>query len=119
MEQKLTPQEIAFLEFKKLLESGWIDIDIKLFYTELTGIVRRFIEGTTGIRAPEQTTEEFLWEIKDSQDFAQEDRTKLKAFLESADLVKFAAFKPGKAEIEESFQRAKVFVGLEREEVAA
>jgi hypothetical protein len=36
----------------------------------------------------------------------------LKDFLESADLVKFAAHQPMFSDVEESFRRAKVFVGL-------
>lgn len=112
LEKKLTPKEIAFLEFKKLLEAGLLDTDIKLFYVELTGIVRRFIERTTGIRAPEQTTEEFLRETSRTTVFPEDERERLKQFLESADLVKFAAFTPGKREIEESFLRAKAFIGL-------
>lgn len=119
LEKKLSPQELAFLEFQKLLEENWLEVDIKIFYVELTGIVRRFIERTTQIRAPEQTTEEFLHEIGKKTVFAEAERDKLQRFLESADLVKFAAFKPGKEEIEDSFRRAKIFIGLEGEEVAA
>lgn len=119
MEKRLSPEELAFLEFKQLLERNLVDEDIKLFYVELTGIVRRYIERTTGIRAPEQTTEEFLHEIGNKAVFQGEDKTKLKRFLEAADLVKFAAFEPGKNEIEESFLRAKIFIGLESGEVAA
>ncbi|MFH1999070.1 MAG: hypothetical protein ABIK28_05270 [Planctomycetota bacterium] len=117
--KKLSPQEIAFLEFQKLLEDDWIEKDIKIFYVELTGIVRRYIERTTNIRAPEQTTEEFLREIGQKTVFPEPERLRLQRFLESADLVKFAAFHPGKEEIEDSFQRAKIFIGLDREEVAA
>ena len=90
-----------------------------LFYVELTAVVRRYIERTTGILAPEQTTEEFLVEISRKETFRPEERGRLKHFLESADLVKFAAHEPRKEDLEESFERAKVFVGLEPMEVAA
>ena len=59
----LTPEEVALRELDALERSGLAARDIKLFYVELTGIVRRYIEQATGIRAPEQTTEEFLREI--------------------------------------------------------
>jgi hypothetical protein len=118
-EKRLSPEELAFLEFKQLLERNLVDEDIKLFYVELTGIVRRYIERTTGIRAPEQTTEEFLREVGGKPVFQGEDRIRLQDFLEAADLVKFAAFEPGKEQIEESFRRAKIFIGLEAGEVAA
>ena len=37
---------------------------VKEFYLRLTGIVRQYVEDTTGIRAPEQTTEEFLRDMR-------------------------------------------------------
>ncbi len=119
---ELSAHERAYLELEKLIEDGLAEKDVKLFYVELTGIVRRFIERTTDVRAPEQTTEEFLREISGQQLFSADESARLTDFLESADLVKFAAHRPNKADVEESFRRAKLFVGLEREaekEVAA
>lgn len=119
LEKKLSPRELAYLEFQELLEQNLIEVDIKLFYVALTGIVRRYIERTTGVRAPEQTTEEFLHEIGSKPVFPPAESTRLQRFLEAADLVKFAALQPGRSEIEESFVRAKAFVGIEEEEAAA
>jgi hypothetical protein len=118
-ERQLTPQELAYLELQQLLEQDLSRRDVKLFYVELTGIVRRFIERTTGIHAPEQTTEEFLREIQAGTTFAQDERSRLAAFLEAADLVKFAALEPAPLDVEETFERAKRFLGLGRNEVAA
>ncbi len=115
----LSPGELAYLELERLLEQGLAERDVKLFYVELTAVVRRYIERTTGILAPEQTTEEFLREITRKETFAADERGRLKHFLESADLVKFAAHRPRKEDVEESFRRAKVFVGLSEMEVAA
>lgn len=111
----LSPRMLAELELRKLLESGLIEKDLKLFYVELTGIVRRYIERTEGIHAPEQTTEEFLREIGEHPSFARGQRERLKHFLESADLVKFAGYKPHGPAVEESIRRARVFVDLEQE----
>ncbi len=118
IEKRLTPQEIAFLEFQELIDSGVVDRDVKLFYVGLTGIVRRYIERTTGVCAPEQTTEEFLHEIARRESFVREERERLQRFLEAADLVKFARFEPGKEQIEESFDRAKEFIGFRKKEAA-
>ena len=115
----LSPQELAYLELEKLLEAGLAETDVKQYYVELTAVVRRYIERTTGIRAPEQTTEEFLHQISRRQTFPPAESARLKSFLESADLVKFAARRPRKEDIEESFQRAKIFIALEQTEVAA
>ncbi len=118
-EPSLSPRELAYLELERLLEQDLAEEDVKLFYVELTAVVRRYIERTTGILAPEQTTEEFLQEISRRETFPPEERGRLQDFLESADLVKFAAHQPRKEDVEESFRRAKAFVGLEPMEVAA
>ncbi len=118
-EKPLSPQELAYLELQRLLERRLAEEDVKLYYVELTGIVRRYIERTTQIRAPEQTTEEFLREVSRRQAFPADESRRLQLFLESADLVKFAAHRPHAEDIEESFQRAKAFIGLQREKEVA
>ncbi len=112
-QRRLSAKEIAQLELQKLWESGLAERDVKLYYVDVTGIVRRYIERTTAVRAPEQTTEEFLREISRRNTFPPEEGRRLKNFLESADLVKFAAHQPRAEDIHESFQRAKDFVGFE------
>ena len=115
----LSPKEHAFLELQALIEAELAETDVKRFYVELTGIVRRYIERTTGVHAPEQTTEEFLHEIGGNDVFALNERTRLKGFLESADLVKFAKYQPRASDISESFERAKAFIGLDHQEAVA
>ena len=112
----LTPSEMAAAELNELVSSGLANRDIKEFYVGLTGIVRRFIERTTGVRAPEQTTEEFLREVSRRDNFDPNEGRRLKSFLESADLVKFAAYMPEDEAITRSIDRAKVFIGLDEEE---
>jgi hypothetical protein len=118
-ERQFTPQELAYLELQQLVESELSVRDVKLFYVELTGIVRRYIERTTGIHAPEETTEEFLRELQAGTVFGGGERERLAAFLESADLVKFAALEPAARDVEETFERAKRFIGLAPGEGAA
>ena len=113
-EPQLSPRELAYLELQALIKQDLAEVDVKLFYVHLTGIVRRFIERDMQIRAPEQTTEEFLREISSGEAFAREDQQRLKSFLESADIVKFAAHQPTPDDVEQAFDRAKVFVGLEK-----
>jgi hypothetical protein len=118
-QRALSPQELAYLELDALLQERLAETDVKLFYVRLTAVVRRFIERTTGVHAPEQTTEEFLREIGRGELFSADERARLKAFLESADLVKFAAREPTAADIEQTFQRAQDFLGLPAREGAA
>ena len=116
---ELSPRELAWLELEQLIERNLAGEDVKLFYVELTGVVRRYIERTTEVHAPEQTTEEFLSQIARDTTFAAEESRRLRDFLESADLVKFAAHQPRTEDIEEAFDRAKLFIGLNSAEVAA
>lgn len=118
----LSPFELAYLELDELIAGNLAGTDVKRFYVELTGIVRRYIERTTGVRAPEQTTEEFLREIAGFSTFSSDERDRLRQFLESADLVKYAAQRPDTQDIEQSFERAKAFLGVQTQpapEVAA
>lgn len=107
-----TPQELAEMEFRDLIARRLDESDVKEFFTQLTGIVRRYIERLTGIRAPEQTTEEFLREISGRPVFTREENQHLAAFLESADLVKFAGYQPDTAIIRDSTHKAKTFIEL-------
>lgn len=108
-----SPREVASLELQRIWREQLHLHDIKRFYTELTGIVRRYIEGTVGVHAAEQTTEEFLREISGGQVFSADERQRLRDFLESSDLVKFAAHQPDRRDIDDAYQRARVFVGVD------
>ena len=110
----LTPAELANAELDELAASGLAATDIKEFYIRLTAIVRRYIERTTGIRAPEQTTEEFLREISRTKRFGMDVAARLRDFLESADLVKFAAHRPNTDDADESVRRARLFIAAEK-----
>ena len=88
----MTPRERAMRELEHLLLRDLIEKDLfKDFYVELTMIVRRYIERAHKVRAPEQTTEEFLASASNHPAFGEEVLTRLRNFLEAADLVKFAA----------------------------
>ncbi|MFT5522315.1 MAG: hypothetical protein ACI9HK_000258 [Pirellulaceae bacterium] len=108
---KLTPREQALLDLEQLLKSGLSELDVKQFFVALTGIVRHFIEATTNVQAAEQTTAEFLAEIARNHQFPSDKKKRLQAFLESADLIKYAAFQPRGEDIEEAVSRAREFIG--------
>ena len=88
------------------------------FYLELTAIVRRFIERTTSIHAPEQTTEEFLRAMGSDPGFPAERRQSLGLFLESADLVKFAAQVPSAGDVDQAISSTRAFCELAESGVA-
>lgn len=118
-----TAEEIAHLQLESLLAEDLPSRGMfKDFYLRLTGIVRIYIEGVTGLRAPELTTEEFLQKTRTQQVFATVQSQRLKDFLEAADLVKYAGQQPDSTEVETSIVRAKEFIDmrpLESESVTA
>jgi hypothetical protein len=85
---------------------------VKEFYLRLTGIVRVFIEGKTGLRAPEQTTEEFLRDMRASSRFNGPQAARLQEFLTAADLVKYAGQTPDEMSIVKSVERAREFIAI-------
>jgi len=113
---QLTPQQMAQQELDTLISRRLAETDVKEFYVEVTAVVRRYIERSTGVRAPEQTTEEFLREILGRTIYADNEQRRLQQFLESADLVKFAGVRPAKSDIDSSIERAREFTQLETEQ---
>ena len=110
-----TPEEIAHAALAALLAEQLPAKGLfKEFYLRLTGIVRQFIEGTTGLRAPEFTTEEFLRAMRTRDVFPAERAVRLQEFLEAADMVKYAGQQPSSDQIDLSITRAHEFVDLNR-----
>jgi hypothetical protein len=111
-----TPWEIAFDELNQLERGGLLEQGkFKEYYFFLADIIRRYFERRFDIRAPEMTTEEFLWSLEGSSDFSLDQRSALKNFLNSCDIVKFAKYVPRIAEAQESFVLAKQLIDETKE----
>jgi len=109
--RRMSPRERALYELSELLAHDLIGKQkIKEFYMELTMIVRRYIERAHAIRAPEQTTEEFLVAVTRNPGFTREVVTKLKIFLQTSDLVKFAAYRPERKIIDQTLSTARDYI---------
>lgn len=76
------------------------------FCIQVSDAVRWYLEERFGLHAPERTTEEFLNELQFSNQLAREQKVLLAEFLERCDLVKFARYEPGIAELKELHQAA-------------
>jgi hypothetical protein len=97
--------------------AGWLERgDLDRFYTELSGVVRRYLEDRFGLRAPERTTEEFLQELLVRPVLTTEHRTALAIFLESCDLVKFARARPTVSEGQAVLAAARELVAATRDD---
>lgn len=108
---RMSPKERALRELEMLLDKNLIAKNqVKEFYLELTMVVRRYIERQHKVRAPEQTTEEFLTAISEDPRFGELVVEKLKTFLEAADLVKFAAYRPEDNVAEKASDTAKEYI---------
>ena len=88
---KMSPRQRALLEYDGLMRRDLPGRGrFKDFHVELTMVVRRYLERRYGIRAPSQTTEEFLSAAKESDALPQATVGRLGEFLEASDLIKFA-----------------------------
>ncbi len=97
--------ELEKLRAKKLWQAG----KIKQYHTELTEIVRNYISAKFHVHAIEMVTPDIL-EALEEKPVDTATRSKLKAMLELADLVKFAKENPLPDNQERSMNQAVDFV---------
>lgn len=96
----LPPYDRALLELKNLENSKYLIQDqYKEYYSELTDIVRSYLEDEVHVTAMESTTGQLITKLellKDAGELKLDDDTiqQFKKILETADLVKFAKSKP-------------------------
>lgn len=87
-----TPHERASQALEALRgQHLWQGGKVKEYYTELTDIVRRFVEESTGVRATEMTTDETLESLRAAVPSVGAELARL---LQTADMVKFAKREP-------------------------
>ncbi len=98
-------EALESLRAKKLWQSG----RVKDYYSELTEIVREYIELRYPVRAMEMTTAEIYAALRQTEVTASS-REKLNQVLVLADLVKFAKEQPLPLENEQSFTQSVEFV---------
>ena len=103
------PYERASEALETLRESRlWQAGKVKEYHTELTDIVRRFIEETTDIRATEMTSDETVEAVESGK--WKVESALLRSMFTTADLVKFAKSEPLPHEHEASLKAAVEFV---------
>lgn len=108
-------EALTALEIKDYIRKG----RIKAYYTELSDIVRQYLENRFNIRAPEMTTEEFLIQVKASGALSPEHKALVRDFLMNCDLVKFARHQPGGEEAGMIFSSAKRLIDQTKQEAQA
>ena len=109
----LPPYEEAIYKLNELDEKLlWQNNKVKEYYSELTEIIRGFIERELKVPALENTTDEILEALKNFEDaetiqVSKETLKTLQELLHEADLVKFAKSKPLAVEIKEDRKDAE------------
>ena len=71
----------------------------KPFTTTVSDTLRIYLEERFSFRAPERTTEEFLYEMQNSRLLTTDQKASLADFLSQCDLVKFAKYEPTETEL--------------------
>ncbi len=87
----------------------WQQGQVKLYYSELSDVLREYLEKRYQVKAHEQTTDEIFTGLEE-KDVPQESKNLLKQVLTLADLVKFAKEKPEAFQNEQSMENAVNFI---------
>jgi hypothetical protein len=112
---KVAPHVLALNQLKELRDKNlWQQGEIKQFHSELTDILREYLEKRYLVKAHEQTTDEILSGLRRKQ-LDEDEKNMLNKILVLADLVKFAKEKPLPAENEQSINNAIYFVERTRQ----
>ncbi len=107
----LPPHEAAMLALQALDEKQlWQHGFEKRYYTELTDILRAYIEARFELPAMEKTSDEILREMRQAEGSTTSSLQNLRQVLQLADLVKFARWTPAAEDNQLSFMNARMFV---------
>jgi hypothetical protein len=79
---------------------------IKEYYSRVSDASRHYLENRFGLRAPERTTEEFLYDMASTDYLTVPQQDLVGEFLNECDLVKFARYGPTENEIERVYSAA-------------
>lgn len=72
----------------------------KPFCTEVSDTIRAYLEERFSFHAPDRTTEEFLYELRNTNLLTPDQKESLGDFLQQCDLVKFAKYEPALDELQ-------------------
>ncbi len=107
----LPPHVIAMNALDELAQKKlWQNGRDKEFHTELTDILRQYIEARFDVPAMEKTSDQILDELYELAESQKASLANLKQILSIADLVKFAKYHPYADENQLSFVNSRMFV---------
>lgn len=107
----LPAHEVALAELKRIEVMNLIKKNrIKEYYYLVSNCLRKYLERRFFLKAPEQTTEEFLEFATNSNSLPQEYISLLKKYLSHCDLVKYAKLEPGEQRSKELIDTTRQFI---------
>jgi hypothetical protein len=105
------PHVIALRDLERIKEEKlWQKDQVKKYHSQLTDVLRRYIEVRFQLPALEQTSDEIIKSLAKVDEIEAKNKENLKNILQLADLVKFAKFKPLSDENDLSLINAVFFV---------
>lgn len=104
-------RQLRALEQQQIWQQG--EEGVKEYYVKLTGIVRYYIEVRFGVKAPEQTTDEFLAKARNHPELKAWTQ-QLFTLLHTADMAKFARAQPHEQQHHQAMQAAQQLVQQSR-----
>lgn len=122
VQEEVAPQLPAHVAALQALESLaekklWQEGKFKQFHTELTDILRVYIEARYKVPAMECTTDEILEELLELTMTQKSSHNNLKEVLQMADLVKFAKYEPLPDENQMVYMNSRLFIEQTKESV--
>ena len=117
---RLQPYEKALQGLEKLrVKKLWQEGHVKEYHSELTEILRNYIEEGFNIPALESTTFEIVEQMKERQGFSKQVLEKVNHLLQTADMVKFAKSIPLPQENDAALKTGIEFINETARPVAA
>ncbi|MEI6884738.1 MAG: hypothetical protein WCO02_09630 [Bacteroidota bacterium] len=117
---RLQPYEKALQGLEKLrVKKLWQEGHVKEYHSELTDILRNYIEEGFNIPALESTTYEIMEQMKARQGFSKQVLEKVNHLLQTADMVKFAKSIPLPQENDAALKTGIEFINDTARPVAA
>lgn len=105
------PPPPHILAWNKLQNALGLIHDANRFCTEVSLIIRVYLEERFDLHAPDRTTEEFLFELQSSKFLVDAHKELLVNFLEECDMVKFAKAEPPENELRRLYEAASRLIG--------
>lgn len=111
--------EVAFEALNRLRLADFEDPEaVRVFFFQISEVVRAYVEGRYRLNATDLTTEEILSSLTSLEEMVADQNRVLEDFLISTDQVKFAHREPAAGDIEGTYEQALGFVEATRPVVA-